>query len=285
MCRATEPSCVRESGSARMSRPTQRPQRARLARQRVRLRGVEQPRVHARWCRRRGVRPQVRLVLRAQRRGAPPRAPPATSRRHRGRPAPAARRRGRRSRCARRTARRWPARRARPRRPAAPARRSARPAARTAAGSRSAASASARPAELLVGQRAGRGQRVHPGKRLERRAATAPAPGRAARSRPGPRPRPISSPAPSRTSSSVDAEPSSTALAWAPRSSDSAGHGRARSGAARGRAASRRCRPARRRTPRARPRGRPGQPRGSGSRRQTVLMARSRMAAGRMADG
>ena len=32
----------------------------------------------------------------------------------------------------------------------------------------------------------------------------------------------ISSPSPARTSSSVEAEPSSTALAWAPRSSDSA---------------------------------------------------------------
>ena len=136
----------------------------------VGLGGVQQPGVHAR-CAAVAVAAQVRLVRRAAARGARPRARPATSRRRRGRPAPAARRRGRRSRCGRRTAPRS----------ASSACTTAATSSAGADGRRRSRSRDAaqpvgglgvpRPAELLVGQRAGGGQRVEPGQRLQRRPA------------------------------------------------------------------------------------------------------------------
>ena len=182
---------------------------------------------------------EVGLVGRRGWPGGRPRAPPGLLVDPAGRPGPAARRPGRSRRCARRTARRRPARRAPRRPPASPGRRRTRehvghgpqPCGRLGV---------ARPAELVVRQRARAGDGVQPGQHLQRRARQRGAQDsssvetRTASSA-------TSSPAPARTSSRDDADPSSTArrgrrAAATPRWS------RARYAAAPGRAASRRSR-------------------------------------------
>ena len=118
-----------------------------------------------------------------------------------------------------RTARRTPARRAAVRPSAAPAAPSRGPGATPAAARRRGVAR----ATALVGRHRGRGgQGVQPGQRLRRRPAEARAPAPAARPRPGAHACAISSPVPARTSSRLEPEPSRTALACAPRSSDSA---------------------------------------------------------------
>ena len=97
-----------ESGAARMSGHVvarRRAQRARLGTRRVGLRGVQQPRVDGPAGRRRAGPPGSPRTPGAAR-GARPRGRPATSGRDRARRAPAARRPAPRSRCGRRTARR-----------------------------------------------------------------------------------------------------------------------------------------------------------------------------------
>ena len=198
-------------------------ERARLGTLGVGLGGVQQPGVHAVRPRRRGSRAGSTRTPAAGRGGRPP-GRRATSRPPPAPPARAARRPGRPGRCAEHERRgRDGARRARP--PPPPGR---APSVRCDERAGEVAQPGggvgvARTAEVVVVRRPLGGQRVHPGQRLQRRAATAWAAARAARcvrrtaaradrtTTAGPHSRP------SRWS-----DPSSTALACAPRSSDSA---------------------------------------------------------------
>ena len=147
------------------------------------------------------------------------------------------------------------ARRARPRPAAAPARSSGPRAADRPRCSRAAAAASVGRPAWSSGPGRG-GDRVHPGAAPGAGSCAGAAPGRAGRVDSRTASWATASPAPARTSSRVRVEPSSTALAWAPRSSDSA----VVSGLVRrspGRAAPGRSRPGPPPAPTARPRALP----------------------------
>ena len=87
--------------------------------------------------------------------------------------------------------------------------------------SRAAAVGVARAADLVVRHGARGGERVQPGQRLQRACATKTGTSPSSSTETRSAAWAIASPAPDRTSSSVEADPASTALAWAPRSSDS----------------------------------------------------------------